>query len=41
MARLELVGKWRDEKAVFLVEKEEDAKTMKAVQKIHKVLNDK
>ena len=41
LARLELVGKWRDEEAVFLVEKEEEAKTMKAVQKIHKVLNHK
>ena len=41
LAKLELVGKWRDEEAVFLVEKEEDAKTMKVIQKIHQQLNHK
>ena len=39
--KLELVGKWRDEDAVFLVQEEDDVKTLKAVTKIHKVLNHK
>merc|ERR1712105_546205 len=39
--KLELVGKWKDEDAVFLVQEEEDIKTLKAVTKIHKVLNHK
>ena len=43
MVKLELVGKWRDEDAVFLVKEQEenDLKTLKAVTKIHKVLNHK
>ena len=41
LAKLELVGKWRDEDAVFLVKEEKDVKSLKAVKKIHKVLNHK
>ena len=41
LARLELVGRWKDKEAVFLVEKEKDAQSLKAVQKIHKILNHK
>ena len=41
--KLELVGRWRDEDAVFLVKEQEenDLKTLQAVTKIHKVLNHK
>merc|ERR1712237_30456 len=41
LVKLELVGKWRDEDAVFLVQEEDDLKTLKAVMRIHKVLNHK
>ena len=41
LVKLELVGKWRDEDAVFLVKEEDDLKTLKAVTRIHKVLNHK
>ena len=41
LAQLELVGKWEDEDAVHLVEKEEDVINLKAIRKIHKVLNHK
>ena len=41
LAKLELVGRWKDEEAVFLVEKEKDPQSIKAVQKIHKILNHK
>merc|ERR1712237_263506 len=41
LVKLELVGKWKDEDAVFLVQEENDLKTLKAVMKIHKVLNHK
>ena len=41
LVKLELVGKWRDDDAVFLVQEEDDLKTIKAVTKIHKVLNHK
>ena len=41
LAKLELVGRWKDEDAVFLVEKEKDVQSFKAVQKIHKILNHK
>ena len=37
--KLELVGRWRDKDAVFLIKKEEDMKTLKVVEKIHNVLN--
>lgn len=38
---MELVGKWRDEKPVFVVEKEKNSKIFKAVKRIHKILNHK
>ena len=41
LAKLELVVRWKDEEAVFLVEKEKDSKIVKAVQKINKILNHK
>ena len=41
LVKLELVGRWKDEDAVFLVKEEENLKTLKAVTKIHKVLNHK
>ena len=41
LAKLELVGRWKDKEAVFLVEKEKDAQSLKAVQRIHKILNHK
>ena len=39
LVKLELVGKWKDKDAVFLVKEEKDLKSLKAVTKIHKVLN--
>ena len=41
LVKLELVGTWKEEDAVYLVEKEKDLKTLKAVKKIHKNLNHK
>ena len=41
LAKLELVGRWKDDDAVFLVEKDEDAKSYKGVEKIHNRLNHK
>ena len=41
LAKLELVGRWKDDDAVFLVEKEKDAKSYKGVEKIHNTLNHK
>ena len=41
LAKLELVGRWKDEDAVFLVKEEKDVTTLKGVQKIHKILNHK
>ena len=41
LAKLELVGRWKDKDAVFLVEKEKDVQSFKTVQKIHKILNHK
>ena len=41
LAKLELVGKWNNDDVVYLVEKEEDISSFKAVKKIHKILNHK
>ena len=41
LVKLELVGRWKDEDAVFLVKEEDNLKMLKAVTKIHKVLNHK
>ena len=41
LVQLELVGRWTDEDAVFLVQEEDDLKTITAVTRIHKVLNHK
>ena len=41
LVKLELVGRWKEEDAVFMIEKEEDVKTLEAVKKIHKALNHK
>ena len=41
LARLELVGKWNDDDAVFLVKKEENIADFKSVKRIHKILNHK
>ena len=41
LVKLELVGKWKNEDAVFLVKGEKDLKSEEAVTKIHKVLNHK
>ena len=41
LVKLELVGTWKEEDTVYLVEKEKDLKTLKAVKKIHKTLNHK
>ena len=41
LVKLELVGTWKEEDTLFMVEKEEDIMTFKAVKKIHKNLNHK
>ena len=41
IAQLELVGKWEDKDAIYLVEKEDEVKSDKAIKKIHKTLNHK
>ena len=41
MAKLELVGTWKDDDAVYLVEKEVDVSSDGAVKKINKILNHK
>ena len=41
LAKLELVGTWMDDEAVYLVKNEEDVSGDKAVRKIHKILNHK
>ena len=41
LARLELVGTWKDDEALYLVEKEDDVSSDGAVKKIHKILNHK
>ena len=39
IAQLELVGKWEDKDAIYLVENEDEVKSDKAIKKIHKILN--
>ena len=41
VVNLELVGKWEDSEAIYLVEKEDEVKSDKAIKKIHKTLNHK
>ena len=41
MAKLELVGTWKNDEALYLVEKEGDIISDGAVKKIHKKLNHK
>ena len=41
IAQLELVGKWEDKDVIYLVEKEYEVKSDKAIKKIHKILNHK
>lgn len=39
LAKLEIIGKWNDDNAVYLVKKEYDVTNLKAAKKIHKILN--
>merc|ERR1712030_214651 len=41
VVKLQLVGTWNEDEAVFLVEKEKDIKSLKAVEDIHRKLNHK
>ena len=41
LAQLELVGKWEDKDAIYLVENEDEVNSDKAIWKIHKILNHK
>ena len=41
VVNLELVGKWEDSEAIYLVEKEDDVKSEKVIKRIHKILNHK
>ena len=41
LAKLELVGKWNEEEAVFRVTEEKEADTLSGIKKIHTVLNHK
>ena len=39
VVNLELVGKWEDSEAIYLVEKEDDVQSKKGIKKINKTLN--
>ena len=41
LAQLELVGKWEDKDAIYLVENEDEVNSDKTMQKINKILNHK
>ena len=41
LAQLELVGKWKDKDAIFLVENEDKVNSEEVIWKIHKILNHK
>ena len=41
LVKLELVGTWKNDEAVFLVKNEEDVNREAAVNKIHKILKHK
>merc|ERR1712030_75877 len=41
VVKLELVGKWNEDEAVFLVREEKDIKSINAIRQIHKKLNHK
>merc|ERR1712105_210462 len=41
VVKLELIGKWNEDEAVFLVREEKDIKSINAVRQIHKKLNHK
>ena len=41
VVNLELVGEWENNEAIYLVEKEDDVKSEKAIKRIHKNLNHK
>ena len=41
VVNLELVGEWENNEAIYLVEKEDDVKSKKAIKRIHKNLNHK
>ena len=41
IAQLELVGKWEDKDAIYLVENENEVNSEKVIRKIHKILNHK
>ena len=41
VVNLELVGKWKDSEAIYLVEKEDDVQSKKGIKKINKTLNKK
>ena len=41
VVNLELVGKWEDSEAIYLVEKEDDVQIEKGIKKINKTLNKK
>ena len=39
VVNLELVGEWENSDAIYLVEKEDDVKSEKAIKKIYKTIN--
>merc|ERR1712237_88403 len=41
VVKLQLVGTWNEDEAVFLVQKEKDIQSLKAVENIHRKLNHK
>ena len=41
LAQLELVGTWKNEDAIYLIENEDEVSSDKAIRKIHKILNHK
>ena len=41
LAKLELVGTWKNEDAIYLIENEDEVSSDKAIRKIHKILNHK
>ncbi len=41
IAQLELVGKWKDKDAIYMVEEEGEVNSEKLIQRVHKILNHK
>ena len=41
IVQLELVGKWEDKDAIYLVDNDDEVKNTKSIKKINKIMNHK